>query len=62
VKYTVVMRPHFALFGDRFSEREERRGREKSASEREGAVEKKAFKADGLEGKDEVNGVQVGNI
>lgn len=25
VKYTVVMRPHFDLFGDRFSEREERR-------------------------------------
>lgn len=25
VKYTVVMKPHFALFGDRFSEREERR-------------------------------------
>ena len=27
VKYTVVMRPWFALFGDRFSEREEGRGR-----------------------------------
>ncbi|KAH6971027.1 flavoprotein-like protein [Ilyonectria sp. MPI-CAGE-AT-0026] len=25
VKYTIVMRPHFHLFGDRFSEREERR-------------------------------------
>ncbi|KAH7361925.1 arsenical resistance protein ArsH [Plectosphaerella cucumerina] len=25
VKYTVVMRPHFDLFGDRFSEREEKR-------------------------------------
>jgi len=25
VKYTIVMRPHFDLFGDRFSEREERR-------------------------------------
>lgn len=24
VKYTIVMRPHFELFGDRFSEREER--------------------------------------
>lgn len=22
VKYTIIMRPHFALFGDRFSERE----------------------------------------
>lgn len=25
VKYTLVVRPHFDLFGDRFSEREERR-------------------------------------
>lgn len=25
VKYTIVMRPHFDLFGDRYSEREERR-------------------------------------
>lgn len=24
VKYTILMRPHFALFGDRYSEREER--------------------------------------
>lgn len=23
VKYTIIMRPHFALFNDRFSEREE---------------------------------------
>nr|RBQ87325.1 hypothetical protein FVER53263_00159 [Fusarium verticillioides] len=29
VKYTIVMRPHFDLFGDRFSEREERRVKEK---------------------------------
>lgn len=28
VKYTIVMRPHFELFGDRFSEREERREKE----------------------------------
>ncbi|RYP31689.1 hypothetical protein DL767_005602 [Monosporascus sp. MG133] len=28
VKYTIVMRPHFDLFGDRFSEREERRNNE----------------------------------
>lgn len=25
VKYTIVMRPHFELFGDRYSGREERR-------------------------------------
>lgn len=27
VKYTMVMRPHFDLFGDRYSEREERRAK-----------------------------------
>ena len=27
VKYTIVMRPHFDLFGDRFSEREERKAK-----------------------------------
>ena len=28
VKYTIVMRPHFDLFGDRYSERESRRQKE----------------------------------
>lgn len=28
VKYTIIMRPHFDLFGDRFSERQERRPKE----------------------------------
>jgi arsenic resistance protein ArsH len=28
VKYTILMRPHFELFGDRFSEREEKRVKE----------------------------------
>jgi arsenic resistance protein ArsH len=28
VKYTIVMRPHFALFGDRYSERQERAAKE----------------------------------
>lgn len=28
VKYTILMRPHLELFGDRFSEREERRAKE----------------------------------
>ena len=31
VKYTILMRPHLELFGDRFSERKERRA--KSAKE-----------------------------
>ncbi|CAN9139390.1 unnamed protein product [Alternaria alternata] len=29
VKYTIVMRPHFDLFGDRYSEREEKRAKQK---------------------------------
>lgn len=33
VKYTVVMRPHFDLFGDRYSEREERRVKRAKAAE-----------------------------
>lgn len=32
-KYTVVMRPHFDLFGDRFSEREEKRAKEAKVAE-----------------------------
>ena len=27
VKYTIIMRPHFELFGDRFSERQERKAK-----------------------------------
>lgn len=35
VKYTIVMRPHFDLFGDRFSEREEKRVKEEKAKKLE---------------------------
>lgn len=28
VKYTILMRPHFGLMGDRFSEREEQRAKD----------------------------------
>lgn len=41
VKYTMVMRPHFDLFGDRYSEREEKRGKE----EKERLAEAKAKEA-----------------
>jgi len=38
VKYTILMRPHFGLMGDRFSERSERRVKEaKLAEEAKGA-------------------------
>ncbi len=61
VKYTIIMRPHFALFGDRFSEREERRMKEQSVKEGEVAVEK-SDKPDVVGLQDEVNGVQLGRI
>ena len=32
VKYTILMRPHIGLFGDRFSEREEKKVREAKMS------------------------------
>ncbi|KAH8688904.1 flavoprotein-like protein [Phaeosphaeriaceae sp. PMI808] len=32
VKYTIIMRPHFDLFGDRYSEREEKRIKEEEAA------------------------------
>jgi arsenic resistance protein ArsH len=35
VKYTIVMRPHFDLFGDRYSEREEKRVKEEKAKKLE---------------------------
>ncbi|KAH8904070.1 arsenate resistance ArsH [Coniochaeta sp. PMI_546] len=34
VKYTIVMRPHFDLFGDRYSERDERRLKEEREAEK----------------------------
>ena len=37
VKYTIVMRPHFDLFGDRYSERKERRAK-LGADEKEATV------------------------
>jgi len=33
VKYTILMRPHFGLMGDRFSERSERRAKEAKQAE-----------------------------
>ncbi|KAK1774697.1 NADPH-dependent FMN reductase ArsH [Copromyces sp. CBS 386.78] len=38
VKYTIVMRQHFDLFGDRFSEREERRLKDEKMQEEEKAA------------------------
>ncbi|XPS77456.1 hypothetical protein M3J09_009482 [Ascochyta lentis] len=48
VKYTLVMRPHFDLFGDRYSEREEKRSKEEKerlakAKEREASPNLKSM-------------------
>ncbi|KAL1302419.1 hypothetical protein AAFC00_002813 [Neodothiora populina] len=40
VKYTIVMRQGFDLFGDRFSEREEKRRKQRSAAEKEERMRK----------------------
>jgi arsenic resistance protein ArsH len=56
VKYSLVMRPHFALFGDRYSEREEKRGKEEKARLQE--EEKKKAEEDA----GNVNGVRLDAI
>jgi arsenic resistance protein ArsH len=53
VKYTILMRPHFGLFGDRCSEREERAEKERKEFERK----RKEMESEGA-----VNGVEVGSI
>lgn len=50
VKYTIVMRPHLALFGDRFSEREEKKSKERAAKESGAAGEEKLISANGFVG------------
>ncbi|KAL8914209.1 MAG: hypothetical protein Q9171_001080 [Xanthocarpia ochracea] len=56
IKYTIVMKPHFALFGDRFSERQEKRQKDLEAKESQLVVDGKQASSEGLEGKDKING------
>jgi arsenic resistance protein ArsH len=56
VKYSLVMRPHFELFGDRYSEREERSGKEEKARLQE--EERKKVEDDASN----VNGVRLDAI
>ena len=65
MKYTIIMRQHFDLFNDRFSERREREAKEVKAQQKMTASEKQA----GYEGNaktlingDVVNGVDVNGI
>ncbi|KAI4134040.1 MAG: hypothetical protein LQ347_001859 [Umbilicaria vellea] len=60
VKYTITMRPHFQLFGDRYSERKERRRKEKAATQKEEG--KESLVINGIKVEDKVNGVNLGSI
>lgn len=44
VKYSIVMRPHFHLFGDRFSEREERRRKQEGAGNERVRISEHGYK------------------
>jgi arsenic resistance protein ArsH len=56
VKYTILMRPHFDLFADRYSERNEQKLKEQKAAALR--LEKAAVDANGA-GVDVINGVDV---
>ncbi|SLM39666.1 NADPH-dependent FMN reductase-like [Lasallia pustulata] len=58
VKYTIVMRPQFQLFGDRYSERKERRRKEENAAKKE----KESQLVNGIKAEDKVGGVNLGSI
>ena len=62
VKYTVVMRPHFRLFEDRFSERQEKRVKEELAVSSLRPGEGSNNKAVVLESKSTTNGVNLRKI
>lgn len=53
VKYTIIMRPHFALFGDRHSERQTRA---------ENEAKELLVAATNIEEDGKVNGISVQNI
>ena len=64
VKYTIVMRPRFKMFGDRFSERKEKRTKLESqaeAEEADNAVIASRVQNAGVAA-DNVNGVNVAEI
>jgi arsenical resistance protein ArsH len=60
VKYTIVMKPHFALFGDRCSEREERVEKERQRAEKEAVDARKT--SEDVDSMDLVNGINVVKI
>ena len=60
VKYTIVMRPHFDLFGDRYSERIERRAKEQEKERQETGAPKATETAAGTS--DTISGVNIKSI
>ena len=64
VKYTIIMRQHFELFGDRYSERTDRRAKQER-EEAAKAAQRAALaddKGQGQESGDVVNGVNIHGI
>ncbi|KAJ8102362.1 arsenate resistance ArsH [Lipomyces tetrasporus] len=65
VKYTIIMRPHFELFGDRFSERTERIGKREREEQRL-REQKMLFASEdnarAVNSSDVVNGVDINGI
>lgn len=61
VRYTIVMRPHFELFGDRYSERTAQKVKDQKAAEAAAPTTKSA-QSDVSAKADMVNGVNVRGI
>ncbi|KAJ9632456.1 hypothetical protein H2203_000861 [Taxawa tesnikishii (nom. ined.)] len=62
VKYTIVMRPHFDLFGDRYSERREREEKDRKKVEEGRKVAGPEGDAKTMNGPNVVNGIDVQGI
>lgn len=62
VKYTILMRPHFNLFADRYSERQEKKLKEEKAAAQKLAKATTDAQAQNGSGADVVNGVNIKGI
>lgn len=61
VKYTIIMRPHFGLFGDRFSERKEVKAKAAREMDHEDKTREAATKAEEISTDKAVEGLQISN-
>lgn len=62
VKYTLIMRPHFELFGDRFSERKETKAKAAKETDNEDKTREAATKAEEISTTKSAEGLQIGEI